>query len=152
MAHRHFYSSLPTPTYGKTEALSPLPGLTDKVSLLPDPREVTVVPSAGGTYNSIHKNTHQHTPSLASPATLLPSIQGILSGLELRATLLPSLAPTLRPLSSPGPQLLKYERLFSAVNPFPETNFLLTKQERDDRLKGSMREEGGLISYIKVFT
>lgn len=145
MAHRHFYSSLPTPTYGKTEALSPLPGLTDKVSLLPDPREVSVVPSAGGTYNSIHKNTHQHTPSLASPATLLPSIQGILSGLELRATLL-------HPLSSPGPQLLKYERLFSAVNPFPETNFLLTKQERDHRLKGSKREEGGLISYIKVFT
>ena len=149
MAHRHFYSSLPTSTYGKTEALSPLPGLTDKVSLLPDPREVSVVPSAGGTYNSIHKNTHQHTPSLASPATLLPSIQGILSGLELRATR--SLAPTFRPLSSPGPQLLKYERLFSAVNPFPETNFLLTKQERDHRLKGSMREEGGLISYIRVF-
>lgn len=45
------------PHVGKL-TLSPLSALTDKDSLLSDPREVSVVLSAGGTCNSICRNTH----------------------------------------------------------------------------------------------
>ena len=125
-----FLFDILTPTGRKTETLSPVSALTDKDSLLSNPREVSVVLSAGGTCNSICRSTHHAW----LPLKLLPRfsreiLQGIISGQELRATR--SLAPTLHLLSSPVPQLLEFKSLFSAVTSFPWNTLLIDKNRKD---------------------
>lgn len=111
-SHRLFYSSTPKPAGGDTEALPAFPGLTEKVSLLSDPCEVLLSPLQPGSLLHLQEHMSAHTFSgfpCKSPPTRPRKLFLNRFGNYGRLT------PILCFLSSPGPQVLKLKRLFSAV-------------------------------------
>ena len=146
-SYRHFYSSTPTPTCEKTEALSSLPVLPGKFSLLSDPQEVSVVPSATGAHNSMCRNTYQHISSLASPAALLPShpgnrfLTGVGSDQKSSSISLSS--------QFPWASALEIQKTFLCSNIPSLRQTPYNKQEGNHWLKGSMTRKEDLSVMSK---